>query len=128
MKYAELNVSPEIRRAVEAMGFTEMTEVQEKAIPLMMAGHDMIAKAPTGTGKTCAFGIPVIERIQKEKKAPQAVILAPTRELAQQIAEELKKTPPKKVVLPKKTAPSKADVAEKHAKANRNAGKQRKRK
>ena len=89
MKYAELNVSPEIRRAVEAMGFTEMTEVQEKAIPLMMAGHDMIAKAPTGTGKTCAFGIPVIERIQKGKKAPQAVILAPTRELAQQIAAEL---------------------------------------
>ena len=89
MKYAELNVSPEIRRAVEAMGFTEMTEVQEKAIPLLMAGHDMIAKAPTGTGKTCAFGIPVIERIQKEKKVPQAVILAPTRELAQQIAAEL---------------------------------------
>ena len=89
MKYAELNVSPEIRRAVEAMGFTEMTEVQEKAIPLMMAGHDMIAKAPAGTGKTCAFGIPVIERIQKEKKVPQAVILAPTRELAQQIAAEL---------------------------------------
>ena len=89
MKYTELNVSPEIRSAVEAMGFTEMTEVQEKAIPLMMAGHDMIAKAPTGTGKTCAFGIPVIERIQKEKKVPQAVILAPTRELAQQIAAEL---------------------------------------
>lgn len=89
MKYAELNVSPEIRRAVEAMGFTDMTEVQEKAIPLMLAGHDMIAKAPTGTGKTCAFGIPVIERIDKTKKVPQAVILAPTRELAQQIAAEL---------------------------------------
>ncbi len=89
MKYAELNVSPEIHRAVEAMGFTDMTEVQEKAIPLMLAGHDMIAKAPTGTGKTCAFGIPVIERIDKEKKVPQAVILAPTRELAQQIAAEL---------------------------------------
>ena len=89
MKYAELNVSPEIRRAVEAMGFTEMTEVQEKAIPLMMAGHDMIAKAPPGTGKTCAVGIPVIERIPKETKVPQAVILAPTRELAQQIAAEL---------------------------------------
>ena len=89
MKYAELNVSPEIHRAVEAMGFTDMTEVQEKAIPLMLAGHDMIAKAPTGTGKTCAFGIPVIERIDKGKKVPQAVILAPTRELAQQIAAEL---------------------------------------
>lgn len=89
MKYTELNVSPEIHRAVEAMGFTDMTEVQEKAIPLMLAGHDMIAKAPTGTGKTCAFGIPVIERIDQNKKVPQAVILAPTRELAQQIAAEL---------------------------------------
>lgn len=89
MKYSELNVSPEIRRAVEAMGFTEMTEVQEKAIPLMMEGHDMIAKAPTGTGKTCAFGIPVIEHTQRDLAVPQAVILAPTRELAQQIAAEL---------------------------------------
>ena len=89
MKYAELNVSPEIRRAVEAMGFTEMTEVQEKAIPLMMAGHDMIAKAPTGTGKTCAFGIPVIESLNQELVRLQTVVLAPTRELAQQIAGDL---------------------------------------
>ena len=89
MKYSELNVSPEIHRAVEAMGFTDMTEVQEKAIPLMLAGHDMIAKAPTGTGKTCAFGIPVIEHTQRDSKAVQSVILAPTRELAQQIAAEL---------------------------------------
>ena len=89
MKYSELNVSPEIRRAVEAMGFTDMTEVQEKAIPLMMDGHDMIAKAPTGTGKTCAFGIPVIEHTDRTSKSVQAVILAPTRELAQQIAAEL---------------------------------------
>ena len=55
----------------------------------MLAGHDVIAKAPTGTGKTCAFGIPVVEHIQPENKYPQAVIMAPTRELAQQIAEEL---------------------------------------
>ena len=89
MLYSELNCSPAIRRAVERMGFTEMTEVQEKAIPLMMEGHDMIARAPTGTGKTCAFGIPVIEHIDPEKKYPQAVILAPTRELAQQIAGDL---------------------------------------
>ena len=71
------------------MGFAEMTEIQEKTIPLMLAGHDVIAKAPTGTGKTCAFGIPVVEHIQPENKYPQAVIMAPTRELAQQIAEEL---------------------------------------
>ena len=128
MLYSELQCSEAIRKAVERMGFAEMTEIQEKTIPVMLAGRDVIAKAPTGTGKTCAFGIPVAEHIDPALKAPQAVILAPTRELAQQIAEELKKTPPKKVVLPKKPAPSKADVAKKHAKANRNAGKQRKRK
>ena len=128
MLYSELQCSEAIHKAVERMGFAEMTEVQEKTIPVMLAGRDVIAKAPTGTGKTCAFGIPVAEHIDPALKAPQAVILAPTRELAQQIAEELKKTPPKKVVLPKKPAPSKADVAKKHAKANRNAGKQRKRK
>ena len=56
MQFTELtNVSPEIIRATQAMGFTDMTEIQEKAIPLMLGGHDMIAKAPTGTGKTVAF-------------------------------------------------------------------------
>ena len=89
MLYSELNCSEPIRKAVERMGFTEMTEVQQKAIPVMMAGRDVIAKAPTGTGKTCAFGIPVIEHIDPALKAPQAVILAPTRELAQQIAGDL---------------------------------------
>ena len=89
MLYRDLQASPEILQAVERMGFTEMTEVQEKTIPVMMAGHDVIAKAPTGTGKTCAFGIPIIERIDPARPVPQAVILAPTRELAQQIAGDL---------------------------------------
>ena len=90
MLYKDLaGVRPEILQAVERMGFTEMTEVQEKTIPVMMAGHDVIAKAPTGTGKTCAFGIPIIERIDPARPLPQAVILAPTRELAQQIAGDL---------------------------------------
>ena len=89
MLYSELQCSEAIRKAVERMGFAEMTEIQEKTIPVMLAGHDVIAKAPTGTGKTCAFGIPVAEHIQPENKYPQAVIMAPTRELAQQIAEEL---------------------------------------
>jgi ATP-dependent RNA helicase DeaD len=89
MLYSELNISPEIHKAVDRMGFTEMTEVQEKVIPLMMAGHDMIAKAPTGTGKTCAFGIPLIEHTDRTRTVPQAVVLAPTRELAQQIAGDL---------------------------------------
>ena len=89
MLYSELQCSDAIHKAVERMGFAEMTEIQEKTIPVMMAGYDVIAKAPTGTGKTCAFGIPVAEHIDPEKKYPQAVIMAPTRELAQQIAEEL---------------------------------------
>ena len=90
MLYKDLTgVRPEILQAVERMGFTEMTEVQEKTIPVMMAGHDVIAQAPTVTGKTCAFGIPIIERIDPSRPLPQAVILAPTRELAQQIAGDL---------------------------------------
>ena len=89
MLYKDLTVSPEILQAVERMGFVEMTEIQEKAIPVMMSGKDVIAKAPTGTGKTCAFGIPIIERIDPSRPLPQAVILAPTRELAQQIAGDL---------------------------------------
>ena len=90
MRYTELNVPAEIHRAVERMGFTELTEVQEKAIPPMMAGRDVIAKAPTGTGKTCAFGIPLVLGVQQDKKYPQAVVMAPTRELAQQITEDLR--------------------------------------
>ena len=90
MRYTELNVLAEIHRAVERMGFTELTEVQEKAIPPMMAGRDVIAKAPTGTGKTCAFGIPLVLGVQQDKKYPQAVVMAPTRELAQQITEDLR--------------------------------------
>ena len=90
MRYTELNVPAEIHRAVERMGFTELTEVQEKAIPPMMAGRDVIAKAPTGTGKTCAFGIPLVFGVQQDKKYPQAVVMAPTRELAQQITEDLR--------------------------------------
>ena len=89
MFYSELNVSPQLHQAVERMGFTEMNEIQEKVIPVMMAGRDVIAKAPTGTGKTCAFGIPVIESLNQELARPQTVVLAPTRELAQQIAGDL---------------------------------------
>ena len=89
MNYSELNVPEQIHTAVERMGFTEMTEVQEKAIPPMMEGKDIIAKAPTGTGKTCAFGIPLILGLDQSRNYPQAVVMAPTRELAQQITEDL---------------------------------------
>lgn len=89
MNYSELNVPEQIHKAVERMGFTEMTEVQEKAIPPMMEAKDIIAKAPTGTGKTCAFGIPLILGLDQSRNYPQAVVMAPTRELAQQITEDL---------------------------------------
>lgn len=89
MNYSELNVPEEIHKAVARMGFTELTEVQEKAIPPMLEGRDIIAKAPTGTGKTCAFGIPLILELDQTKKYPQAVVMAPTRELAQQITGDL---------------------------------------
>ena len=92
MNFTELSssVRPEIIRATQAMGYTEMTEIQQKAIPLMLAGHDMIANAPTGTGKTVAFGIPILQKAADfPAGAPKAVVLSPTRELAQQIAQDL---------------------------------------
>ena len=90
MQYSELQCSEAIHKAVERMGFAEMTEIQEKTIPVMLAGHDVIAKAPTGTGKTFAFGIPIIEHIEPGSEETEAVILAPTRELAMQITAELR--------------------------------------
>jgi len=88
--YEEMNLSPETLQAVMRMGFTGPTEIQAKAIPVMMEGKEMIAKAPTGTGKTCAFGIPILEKIDISHPWLQAVILCPTRELCIQIAEDMR--------------------------------------
>ena len=87
--FESFGLSEATMRAIRNKHYTVSTPVQAGCIPPMLAGKDVIAKAPTGTGKTCAFGIPVAEHIQPENKYPQAVIMAPTRELAQQIAEEL---------------------------------------
>ena len=87
--FEEMNLSREILRAVQAMGFTEPSTVQARTIPLMMEGNDINAIAPTGTGKTCAFGIPMLEYVQLKDSRVQEVVLAPTRELALQIGEEL---------------------------------------
>ena len=65
--YQELPIREEMKKAIAEMGFTEMTEIQQKAIPELLAGKEVIAKAPTGTGKTCAFGVPMVQRIQPEK-------------------------------------------------------------
>ena len=89
--YSELAVSEEIRNAVAHMGFTEMTEIQQKAIPVMLAGREIIAKAPTGTGKTCAFGIPLIEMTDAAVQHVQALVLCPTRELCTQIVDDIRR-------------------------------------
>ena len=90
MKFTDADLSEEIVKAVEKMGFKEMTPVQAKTLPLMMEGRDVIAIAPTGTGKTCAFGIPMLEYINLGDKRVQELVLAPTRELSLQITEELR--------------------------------------
>ena len=84
-----MDLSSEILKAVRAMGFSEPSTVQAKTIPLMMEGQDINAIAPTGTGKTCAFGIPMLEYVQLKDSRVQEIVLAPTRELALQIGEEL---------------------------------------
>lgn len=91
MLFTELGLSPEILRAVEELGFEEATEIQSKAIPLMLEGGDIIGRSNTGTGKTAAFGIPSIEKIEKGNNTVQVLVLCPTRELAMQACDELKK-------------------------------------
>lgn len=92
MQFKELGLSDELLSAVKSMGFDEMTEIQEKSIPVIMKGLDIIGRSNTGTGKTAAFGIPVIEKIlQNDSDFIQTLILCPTRELAQQACEEIKK-------------------------------------
>lgn len=87
--FEEMDLSKEVLRAIKDMGFTTPSTVQAKTIPLMMSGADVNAIAPTGTGKTCAFGIPMLEYVQLNEPEVQEVVLAPTRELALQIGDEL---------------------------------------
>jgi len=84
-------ISKPMEKAVLDMGFEEATPIQSLAIPHIMEGRDVIGQAQTGTGKTAAFGIPILEKIDPHQKELQAIILCPTRELAIQVAEELKK-------------------------------------
>ena len=90
VRYAQLDLSPALMRAIEKKGYVQATPVQAGAIPYFMEWKDVIAKAPTGPGKTFAFGIPMVEHIDPESSAVQALVLAPTRELAIQIQDELR--------------------------------------
>ena len=91
MRYEDAEIDERILRAVGELGFDQMTPIQEQAIPLFMTGRDIIGQAQTGTGKTAAFGIPILQKIDPDDRSLQAVILCPTRELAMQAAEELRK-------------------------------------
>ena len=91
IKFSELPVSSRIVRAVRDMGFESATEIQEKAIPLILQGKDVLGRSNTGTGKTAAFGIPAIEAAQPLQRHPGALILCPTRELVLQVTNELRK-------------------------------------
>mgnify|MGYP004606874183 FL=1 len=90
VRFDTLNLSPEIMKALEKRGIELSTPVQAGCIPPMMEWKDVVAKAPTGTGKTFAYGIPIVEHIDPEDETVQAVILAPTRELAIQITDEIR--------------------------------------
>ena len=87
--FNSFDLQPDLRRAVAELGFEEATPVQEQVIPLLLQGKDVIAQAQTGTGKTAAFGLPILQRLDPSANYPQALVLAPTRELAVQVAEAL---------------------------------------
>jgi len=91
LRFEEMNLSKEIQRGISDMGFEEMSPIQAQAIPVIMAGKDIIGQAQTGTGKTAAFGIPIIEKCNPADNSVQALVLCPTRELSIQVAEEIGK-------------------------------------
>ena len=91
VKFEDLNISENIKKALKDIGYTEMTEIQKQAIPYILEGKDVIGQSQTGTGKTASFGLPMIEKIDSKFKKTQSIILCPTRELAVQVTQELRK-------------------------------------
>lgn len=91
MKFDELNIDERILRAIEDMGFEETSPIQTQAIPAVCEGIDVVGQAQTGTGKTAAYTIPMLMKIDPQIKKSQAIVLCPTRELAVQVAEEIRK-------------------------------------
>ena len=90
-KFEELNISENVKKALESIGYSEMTEIQKQAIPFILDGKDVIGQSQTGTGKTASFGIPMIEKVDSKLKKIQSIILCPTRELAVQVTQELRR-------------------------------------
>lgn len=89
LRFEVMNLSEEVQRAISDMGFEEASPIQSQAIPIVLDGKDMIGQAQTGTGKTAAFGIPIIEKCIIQDRSVQALVLCPTRELSIQVAEEI---------------------------------------
>ncbi len=87
--FSELGLSPALLKAVDQLGYEKAAPIQAEAIPMIMAGNDVIGQSQTGSGKTAAFGIPAVELVETELRAVQVIILCPTRELAVQVAEEI---------------------------------------
>ncbi|PIV29246.1 MAG: ATP-dependent RNA helicase, partial [Zetaproteobacteria bacterium CG02_land_8_20_14_3_00_50_9] len=89
--FADLGLDPSVLKAVEAVGYETPSPIQAKTIPFMMQGRDVLGQAQTGTGKTAAFALPILSRIDLKQRDPQVLVLAPTRELAIQVAEAFQK-------------------------------------
>jgi len=87
--FSSLNLRNEIMQAITELGYSEPTPIQMGMIPLMLTGVDVVGQAQTGTGKTAAFALPILNNFEKQKN-PQALVLAPTRELALQVADSMK--------------------------------------
>ena len=89
--FAELGLAPELLKAIEAQGFEQPSPIQAQAIPVALTGRDVVGQSQTGSGKTLAFGLPAVQRIDASSRAPQALIMCPTRELAMQVCAEIHK-------------------------------------
>ncbi len=90
MKFSQLNIDQKLLKSLDEMHFAEMTDIQEKCIPLLLEGKDLIGQSMTGSGKTAAFGVPIVHKLEP-RKGVQSLIVAPTRELAVQVAEHMQK-------------------------------------
>jgi len=88
--FADLGLSPALREAIDDLGFTELTPIQAAALPALLAGRDLVGRAPTGSGKTVAFALPLIARVNLDERRVQALVLCPTRELASQVMAEIR--------------------------------------
>ena len=88
--FKDLGLAPEIQQVLDELGYEEPTPIQEQAIPELLAGHDVIGQAQTGTGKTAAFGLPLLQYVDPSMNEVQALVLTPTRELCIQVTQALR--------------------------------------